>query len=102
MSEISPELKALIFTLAAHRFALRHQREQVITTASIQHPTTSTGPCDRPLIPLSMSYYDNLLITYSLQSTLSTPTNNGSLSTISEETAEDDKTPKNKSLELSK
>jgi hypothetical protein len=101
MSEATPELKALIFTLAARRIAKRQQKGELITTTRIQYSTTSTGHSNSPLIPISTNYIDNLLIAYSLEQTPSTPANNDSLNIIPEEPAtEDDKTPTNKSQEL--
>jgi hypothetical protein len=98
MPEISPELKALVFTLATLRFILRRQQGEDTTVA--YNPTAATGSSTS--IPLSTNYIDNLLIAYSLEPTASIPTNNNSLCTIPEQPMEDEKTPKNKNQELPK
>ena len=95
MSQITPELKAAIYTYAAHRLILKRREEE--SARDMNGGKSSSSPAGssriytetpRNLIPLSTNYYSNVLVAYSEQRSQSNTAGEVPLDPIAEEMEE--------------
>jgi hypothetical protein len=99
MSQISPELKAAIYTYVSQKFTLKRQEGEsgrdMTSSSSATGPSRASTGALQNLIPLSNDYLDNLLVAYSENQPLSNVTREAILDPIPEETEADPMTPRN-------